>query len=98
MNMRRRPVTEGQLRDLVHQININAGTPTTAYNAGRAQVGHYTLSYAYGGVALHQIKSEGGAIRDVFGLGHMTKRELFHLLWSWTPSEAVRSTPPEVAA
>lgn len=100
MNTRRRPVTEGQLAQLVLQANINAGTPLAHHVQGKAQVGHYCLSYAYGGVALHQIKSEGGSVRDVFGMGHMTKRELFHLLWSWAPPEAgqVRSATPEVAA
>lgn len=85
---KRRPViTEGHLRDVVHQINTRAGTPVTSYADGQACVGNYHLSYAYGGVALHQMVSTGGAVRDVFNRGHMPKRELYNLLAYYTPEE-----------
>ena len=35
----------------------------------------YLLSYAYGGVSLHR-RGDGGGITDVFGSGHIPKREL----------------------
>ena len=36
----------------------------------------YLLSYAYGGVSLHR-RGDGGGITDVFGSGHITKRDLY---------------------
>jgi hypothetical protein len=35
------------------------------------------LSGAYGGVALHRMYNAGGGVSDVFGSGHMSKRELY---------------------
>lgn len=97
MQQRRPAVTEAQLQQLVHRININAGTPLTAYDHGKAQVGHYHISFAYGRVALHQTTSTGGAVRDVFSLGHMPKRELYQRMQSAHFPREVKPTP-EVAA
>ena len=36
----------------------------------------YLLSHAYGGVSLHR-RGDGGGITDVFGSGHITKRDLY---------------------
>ena len=43
----------------------------------KANIGNYHLSGAYGGVALHQMISDGGDVRSVFGCGHVSKRELY---------------------
>ena len=78
-------ITRGNLEYLVRQINAETGSPAEAYagrdEAGRlrAAVGHYHISGAYGGVALHRTMSEGGGVEDVFG-GHIPKRELYGLL------------------
>lgn len=92
MKQRRAVVTEGQLELMAHKINVTAGTPVTTWEAGKACVGNYHISFAYGGVALHQIKSAGGAARDVFGQGHMPKRELYNMMLGFTPEEAVQTT------
>ena len=42
-----------------------------------AVIGAYTISGAYGGVSLHRIVNENGGVTDVFGCGHMPKRELY---------------------
>ena len=90
--MKRRPViTEGELQFMVHQINTRAGTPVTTHANGDACVGNYHLSFAYGGVALHQTLSKGGSVRDVFGRGHMPKRDLYNLLYGFTPDEVTNS-------
>ena len=44
------------------------------------QVGNYHISQQYGGVSLHQMMNESGGARDVFGCGHMPKRELFAMM------------------
>lgn len=72
--------------------NLNDVAPEGTYfgahpGDGSACVGNYHLSYAYGGGALHQMTSTGGAVRDVFNRGHMPKRELYNLLAYYTPEE-----------
>lgn len=42
-----------------------------------AVIDAYTLSGAYGGYSLHRIVNESGGVTDVFGAGHMPKRELY---------------------
>ena len=82
-------ITEAQLNELVDRINEQAGTPAQPYAEGAPQVGNYHLSFAYGGVSLHQMYASGG-VTDVFNRGHMTKRELYNLMGVCTPKEAVR--------
>lgn len=48
-----------------------------------ANIGNYHLSFAYGGVSLHQMLSNGGGVRDVFRSGHITKRELANQMWAF---------------
>jgi len=40
------------------------------------QIGNFHLSHAYGGVCLHRMVNEGGGVTDIFGCGHVTKRDL----------------------
>ena len=68
-------VTEKQLQDICDEINRVCGTPMNPYTQEGPQAKCYHLSFAYGGVALHQMCDEGSSIRDVFP-GHMPKREL----------------------
>ena len=44
---------------------------------------NYHLSGAYGGYALHRHGSSGTGIRDIFQVGHVSKRELHGLLQAY---------------
>ena len=74
-------ITERELESVVDRLNRTMGTPATPYVQvdGKfvAQIGNYNLSWAYGGVNLEQIVNEGGGVRNVFGCGHVTKRDLY---------------------
>lgn len=73
-------ITEKDLQATCDRINRIMNTPIEPYARieGKrvANVGCYHLDHAYGGVALYQMASEGGGVRDIFG-GHMPKRELY---------------------
>ncbi len=78
-------ITDKHLQAAVDRINRTMGTPINPYERvmGQqwvAQIGNYHLSGAYGGKALHQMLTEGGGIRDVFGCGHVSKRDLYNRL------------------
>ena len=48
-----------------------------------ANIDAYTLSGAYGGYSLHRIVNESGGVTDVFGCGHVPKRELYNRMQSF---------------
>ena len=76
-------ITEKQLQAIVDRINtitINSAQP---YIDGKAQIGNYHLSHAYGGVCLHRMHNEGGGVSDTFQCGHVTKRELADRLYAF---------------
>jgi hypothetical protein len=78
-------ITQKMLERLVDRINQITGQPETSYTKDkdgryRANVGNYHLDYAYGGVALEQMSTDGGGVHSVFGCGHVTKRELYNRL------------------
>ena len=74
-------ITQKQLEMLVDQINAATESPPEPYRVedGRhkANIGNYHLSGAYGGWALHRMDSDGGGVDDVFGSGHVPRRELY---------------------
>jgi len=80
-------ITEKQLQSLVNCINTVTGSPMKPWNNETtpmtANIGNYHLSFAYGGVALHQICTNGGGVIDVFSSGHMPKRELYQRMSAW---------------
>lgn len=76
-------ITEKDLQAMCDRINRMLDKPLDPYartegNPG-ANIGCYHLDHAYGRVALYQMASEGGGVRDIFG-GHMPKRELYELM------------------
>ena len=73
-------VTEKQLEAIVDRINRITNSPPASYVDGKAQVGNYHLSHAYGGVALHRMYNEGGGVTSPLSTGHMSKRELAALM------------------
>ena len=81
-------VTEKDLENIVSRINRMTGNPESSYvrNAEgklEPQAGNYHLSFAYGGVTLHQMCDEGTGTHDVLRCGYVSKRELQSLLFAF---------------
>lgn len=74
-------ITEKDLQATVDRINRTAGTPEMPYSKRTDKMEPnakcYHLSFAYGGVALHQMCDEGTGVHDILN-GHKTKRELYN--------------------
>ena len=77
-------ITEKMLSNKVEQLNKIAGFENAEYST----VGVYTLDFAYGGVDLHQYVNEHGGIREIFYVGHVTKRELYNLINAYISGQA----------
>jgi hypothetical protein len=77
-------ITQGDLETLRDRINMVTGSPQTRYTKTKAgppydaNIGHYHLNYAYGGVKLSRIMSAGGSITNISTGGYGTKRELYN--------------------
>lgn len=73
-------VTEKELKSLVDTLNKITNQPAEQYSqiegSYKANVGNYHLSFAYGGVTLHQMVNDGGGVTTPLGGGYFTKREL----------------------
>ena len=68
-------ITEADLASKIHRLNeivFDKKVPPEHF-----AVGKFHLYHAYGKVQLHQCKSTGGQIDDVFRCGFFTKRELY---------------------
>lgn len=70
-------ITEKMLQLKVDYLNKICGFNYPKYPI---TVGSYWLSFAYGGVSLHQLANTSGGVHDVFSCGHVPKRELFYRL------------------
>ena len=73
-------ITKKFLEAQIERLNRETNNPSTPYvregEKFTAQIGNYHLSGAYGGYSLHRMETDGGGISDVFGSGHITKRDL----------------------
>jgi len=80
-------ITEKFLEAQVANLNRLAGTPVESYTQTEAgykpSAFNYHIDHAYGGVSLHQFGATGSGIRDVFGCGHVPKRELSDRIYSY---------------
>ncbi len=82
-------VTEKMLESCATRINVATGNPVDTFTKRKVngsyqwRIGNFCLSHAYGGVALHQVSSKGGACRDVFRCGHVSKRQLWDLMQAY---------------
>jgi hypothetical protein len=76
-------ITEKHLQAIVDRLNRITGMPAAPYWEGKAQVGNYHLSHAYGGVALHRMYNDAGGITSPLSTGHITKRELANLMHAY---------------
>ena len=74
-------ITQKDLEATVNRINQTANMPMNAYTRigerNVANIGHYYVSGAYGGVQLLQIVNEGGGVRAITS-GYCPKRELYY--------------------
>jgi hypothetical protein len=73
-------ITEAHLQAKIDRLNKTTGSPAEPYTAGKANAGCYHLSHAYGGVCLHRMYNDGGAVSSPLSTGHVSKRELAGLL------------------
>ena len=73
-----------QIEGLVERLNdvmARKHEPWTRENGrNKANIGNFHISQAYGGVSLHEMSNNGGGVRDVFGCGHIPKRDLYDRL------------------
>jgi hypothetical protein len=72
-------ITDKQLDNLATWINELTDSPVEYRNqeTGKINIGHFSISHAYGGVCLHRIVNEGGGCSTPIVQGHIPKRELF---------------------
>ena len=78
-------ITDKQLDSLCDYLNKLTDSPTEyggrqADGSFKSNVGHYTISHAYGGVCLHRIANEGGGVTTPLIHGHVPKRELYNAM------------------
>lgn len=78
-------ITQKDLECLRDRINVATGSPMAAYTKQadgtyKGNIGHYCLDYAYGGVKLERLVSEGGGVETITTGGYGTKRELYGLM------------------
>lgn len=73
-------ITDKYLDAIVDRLNRITGSPAAPYIDGKAQVGNYHISHAYGGVCLHRMHNESGGVSSPLSTGHIPKRELAGLM------------------
>ena len=89
-------ITEKNLKALAARINEVTGSPNAMYTRHAdgsltANIGHYYIDFAYGGVNLERITNEGGGCTCPIGMGHGPKRALWdkmHAFLSGLEAEA----------
>jgi hypothetical protein len=73
-------ITEAHLQAKIDRLNRITGSPAEPWTAGKANIGNYHLSHAYGGVCLHRMYNDGGGCTTPLIGGYVSKRELAGLL------------------
>ena len=75
-------ITTRDLESMVKIINRMTGHAETPYMSRekgfKPNPGNYHLSGAYGGWSLDQMCDTGTGTKDVFGCGHVSKRDLYN--------------------
>lgn len=69
-------ITMKNLEAIVTDLNIATNNPTEQYTSGKANIGNFHISQAYGAYALHQITNTSGGIRS--HINYTTRRELYN--------------------
>ena len=73
-------ITESMLEARIKWLNKLTNSPETPYSNGKANIGNWHLSHAYGGVCVHRMHNEAGGVSSPIVYGHVTKRECFDAL------------------
>lgn len=73
-------ITDKHLQVKIDRLNKFTGSPAAPYIDGKAEIGNFHLSHAYGGVCLHRMYNDGGGVTSPLSTGYITKRELAGLL------------------
>jgi len=76
-------ITEKKLQSMCDRLNRLTNSPDKPYIDGKAQIGNFHLSHAYGGVCLHRMHNSGGGVSDPLYCGHCPKRELYHRMYAF---------------
>ena len=76
-------ITDKDLDAIAARINRITNSPAAPYIDGKAQVGNYHISHAYGGVCLHRMSNTSGGVSSPLSIGHVTKRELANLMYAF---------------
>lgn len=76
-------ITEKELEAVVNRLNRITNSSLEPYIDGKAQIGNYHLSWAYGGVSLHRMHNEYGGVTTPLNCGHISKRELYNLMQAY---------------
>ena len=77
-------ITEKMIKSRVAYLNKITNSPaeymTTKDGFHTINIGHYHISYAYGGVCLMRTMSDGGGVTCPLSNGHSPKRDLYNEL------------------
>ncbi len=82
-------ITKIMLTEQVERLNVltsNPLTPWTLVKTGRevtANIGNYSLDWAYGGVQLQQVCTESGGITHPLNTGYATKKVCFDAIYDF---------------
>lgn len=94
-------ITEKHLQAAVDRLNRMTNSPmtySTKQSDGRfkANVGHYHLDFAYGGVKLARVCNDGGGITLPIYMGYETKKEAYYLIHAFIRGVEYASIKEEV--
>jgi hypothetical protein len=73
-------ITDSMIQARIDQLNKLTDSPMTPYTDGKANIGNFHLSSAYGGVCVHRMVNEAGGCSSPIVSYHTTKRDLFDRL------------------
>lgn len=76
-------ITIKDLRALCDRLNKLTDSPMQYWGDGKANVGNYHISQAYGGYALHRVHNQGGGITTPLSSYHRPARELWEQMQAY---------------
>lgn len=94
-------INKRDIEALVHRINKATDSPQDTYTRKGeklvANIGNYHLSWAYGGVKLERICSDGGGVDSISTGGYGTKRELYHWMQAFLAGIGLENAYRDIA-
>ncbi len=76
-------ITQKMLEEQVKILNKLTVNDLEPWGKNGANVGNYHISYAYGGVSLHQMMNTSGGVTCPLGSYHRPKKELYEAIESY---------------